>query len=415
MAGRPGTDTRGVSGSVPSALAPLSEQVSALLAAEPAVAFPQTVIALQRPELPPAGAVLEYFRLATDARFFSNGGPCLRLLTERLERYLGDGVHAIPVANCTLGLMVALRGACGAPEGCRRTILTPAYTFTATACAIEWAGFEPYFVDVEPDGWHMDPEALECALAAVGDDVAGVLACSTFGTPPPPSQRAAWRSSCAGRGVPLLVDSAPGFGASDEHGIRLGAQEETEVFSFHATKPFAVGEGGLVVTRDPAVAERIERLINFGLEPGSRTSLEIGLNAKMSELHAATALAMLDRIESVLHRRRGNALRLRSALAGLPVAYQRGAERSTWQIFHVLAADPAARTRALELAPIHSVQVRTMHAPPLHRHPAFAARGRGDLTTTELLSGRALALPMANDLPGTAIERIAALVAEASG
>ena len=60
--------------------------------------------------------------------------------------------------------MVALRAACGMPAGARRLVVTPSYTFTATACAIEWAGFEPVFVDIERRGWHLDPAALEAAL-----------------------------------------------------------------------------------------------------------------------------------------------------------------------------------------------------------------------------------------------------------
>src|SRR3712207_3000798 len=133
----------------------------------------------------------------------------------------------------------------------------------------------------------MDPTALETALRAHAGAVAGVLACATFGTPPPDAIRRAWRAACAEHGAPLLLDSAPGFGARDEHGRRLGTQGETEVFSFHATKPFAVGEGGVVVTGNAEIANRVSRIVNFGLDPGTRTSGVVGLNAKMSELHAA--------------------------------------------------------------------------------------------------------------------------------
>ncbi len=367
------------------------------------------VVRLQNPELPRPDAVMAYYDLSCAAGYYSNGGPCARLLTERLEERLGGDVFAIPVANCTSGLMVALRAACGAPSGRRRLVLTPAYTFTATACAIEWAGYEAAFVDVEAKGWHLDPAALDAALERYEGEVAGVLACATFGTAPTTEQRAAWRAACERHGVPLLIDSAPGFGALDEFGRPLGALGDTEIFSFHATKPFAIGEGGLVVTQDPDLAAAAGRLINFGLQPGTRASDAIGFNAKMSELHAATALAMLDRFDDVLVRRRRTATRLRSALRGTPLAYQRGAGRSTWQIFHVLAPTPAARARCVELAPEHGVEVRTMHDPPLHHHPAFAERRHGELPVTEDLASRALALPMANDLSDDAIARIGAL------
>jgi len=368
------------------------------------------VLALQHPELPPPEAIFEYYELAREASFYSNGGPCATLLSERLSAYLDGYTHTHPVSNCTAGLMVALRAACGQPDGPRRRILCPSYTFTATACAIAWSGFEPVFVDVEREGWHLDPEELERALRQYAGTVAGVLACATFGTAPAKNQRAAWRASCRHHDVPLLIDAAPGFGAVDEDGRRIGGLGDTEIFSFHATKPFAIGEGGAIVTRDGALSKRIARLMNFGLERASRASIEIGLNAKMSELHAATALAMLDRFDDVLLRRRANAERLRAAAAHLPYTYQRGSSDSTWQIFHLLAPSPAVRANCLRLAPLHGIEIRTMHDPALHRQPAFSDHARGPLPASEWLAERALALPMANELPGDAFERIPALL-----
>ena len=371
------------------------------------------LIRLQRPELPDPIDMLAYYQLSRDAGFYSNGGPCARLLTERLEQRLG-GVHVVPVGNCTAGLMVALRAACGRPTGRRRIVLTPSWTFTATACAIEWAGFEPVFVDVEPRGWHMDGGALESALAHHAGAVAGVLACATFGSAPAPEIRANWRSSCAARGVPLLVDSAPGFGACDVDGRALGTMGDTEIFSFHATKPFAIGEGGIVTTPDPDVAAAVARLVNFGLETGTRASAEVGINGKMSELHAATGLAMLDSFDEVLAARRGHAARLRVALEGTGARFQEGSEASTWQILPVSMPTPRTRERLIALAPQHGVEVRTMHDPPLHRHAAFSTRDHDGLPITDLLAERAVALPMANTLTATELERIVALVGAAT-
>jgi dTDP-4-amino-4,6-dideoxygalactose transaminase len=399
--------TRPVTSPAPALTAPAAARVAAAPALRPG---PKAVIRLQHPEPPAPQDIFKYYDLAREAAFYSNGGPCATLLSEHLGYYLGSDTIAIPVGNCTVGLMVALRGACGAPAGTRRRIITPSYTFTATACAISWAGFEPVFVDVETDGWHIDPAALEDALDNYGETVAGVLACATFGTPPASVQRSAWRSACERRGLPLLVDSAPGFGATDDQGRPLGGLGDTEIFSFHATKPFAVGEGGLIATSDAELAERIGRLINFGLEPGSRASVDIGINAKMSELHAAAGLAMLDRIDDVVRRRRLNAQRLHQAIADLPYGLQAGSDRSTWQIFHLLAPTPEIRDRCLELAPQHAIEIRTMHAPVLHLQPAFAGAEHGPLPVTESLGERALALPMANQLPEDAYERIPALL-----
>jgi dTDP-4-amino-4,6-dideoxygalactose transaminase len=352
----------------------------------------------QRPELPSLTEVARYYALSEEARFYSNGGPCYERLSSRLAEYVGD-VACVPVGNCTLGLIAALREICGPAGGARNLIAVPSFTFTATACAIQWAGFVPLFVDIEPDSWQLSPEALREALSRYDGRVAGVMGCSTFGTAAPTVVRDGWHEVCSDSGVPLLIDSAAGFGGVDDQGRPLGAQGDTEVFSFHATKPFAIGEGGAVTTPDPDLARRIGRLINFGIDPDSRTSTTAGLNAKMSELHAATGLAMLDRFQDALNRRRATAERLQDLLSAHPVSYQAGSANSTWQVFQMLVPDPSSRQRALALAATHNIEVRTCFDPPLHRHRAFAgAIVVGDLPVTERIAARTLSLPMANTM-----------------
>jgi dTDP-4-amino-4,6-dideoxygalactose transaminase len=364
----------------------------------------------QRPELPPLVEVARYYALSEEARFYSNGGPCYERLSTRLAAYVGD-VTCVPVGNCTLGLLAALREICGPAGGRRNLIAVPSFTFTATACAIQWAGFVPLFVDIEPDSWQMSPGALREALSRYDGHVAGVMGCSTFGTAAPTVVRDGWHEVCAQSGVPLLIDSAAGFGGVDDQGRPLGAQGDTEVFSFHATKPFAIGEGGAVITPDPDLAGRIGRLINFGIDPDSRTSTTAGLNAKMSELQAATGLAMLDRFQDALARRRATAARLQDLMSAHPLRYQAGSANSTWQVFQLLVPDPSSRRRALELAAAHNIEVRTCFDPPLHRHPAFAqATVAGDLPVTEHVAARTLSLPMANTMGPRQITRMATLM-----
>ncbi len=368
------------------------------------------VLRYQRPELPPLDEVARYYAVSEETRIYSNGGPCYERLAARLADYVGE-VSCVPVGNCTLGLMAALRVVCDEPVAERKLVAVPSFTFTATACAIRWAGFEPLFVDVDPDSWQLDPEALEEAVKAHSGSVAGVMGCSTFGTAAPNAVRQGWRDVCGRHGLPLLIDSAAGFGALDQDDQPLGGQGDTEVFSFHATKPFAIGEGGAVMTADPEVAERLARIINFGIDPASRVSQMTGLNAKMSELAAATGLAMLDRFDQTLARRRATATELQSRLAAHPVSYQDGSAGSTWQVFQLLVPDATTRRRALELAAQHRVEARTCFDPPLHRHDAFVdAPLGGSLEVTESLAARALSLPMANTLGPRQISRIGELI-----
>ena len=115
--------------------------------------------------------------------------------------------------------MLALRALAG-PGAPDSAVIIPSFTCAAMAGAVQWSGFSPLFVDVEPDGWHLDPAALEAALAA--QPVAAVLASATFGTPRPDEQSRAWLEITAAAGVPLIYDAAAGLGAAEPLGRRHG-------------------------------------------------------------------------------------------------------------------------------------------------------------------------------------------------
>jgi dTDP-4-amino-4,6-dideoxygalactose transaminase len=286
----------------------------------------------------------------------------------------------------------------------------PAFTFPATAQAIVWNGLRPLWADVEPDGWHLDARELRRTLAAHRADVAAVVACSTFGSAPSATLSAEWESACSDAGVPLVVDSAAGFGSSDENGRLLGTQGDAEVFSFHATKPFAVGEGGAVTTRNRDFADRLRAMTNFGFGEHHRIQTAFGLNAKLSEVHAAIGLAVLDRFGRVLEQRRSRAECLRSELEPAGYRFQAGARRSAWQFVPVLAPSSAVRDAVLAEAGKQNVEIRAYHL-PLHRLPAFAEHAAArPLPVTEDLGRRSLSLPLANDLSDDEIQRIVTLL-----
>jgi dTDP-4-amino-4,6-dideoxygalactose transaminase len=370
-------------------------------------------VPFQRPEIPAQEVVEKYFRAARQAHWFSNEGPCVRLLCERLEDYVGGSVRAIAVASGTLGLMVALR-AVASPRDEQREVLVPSFTYVASVSAILWAGFTPVFVDVAPDHWHLDPASLEVALEDRAGRVAAVLACSTFGCAPAQAVTDAWEAACRRAEVPLVVDSAAGFGSRDDAGRRLGRQGAAEVFSFHATKPLAAGEGGAVLTSDSELATLILRSTRFGLDNDRVLADEPGLNAKMSEIHAATALAALDRLDAVVAARAALAEQIRSGLEALGFQFQPGCEQSSWQFVPALAPSPLLRDAILRAAAASSVQVRTYHE-PLHAMRGLARYATvGDLEVTRDLSARALSLPLANHLDADQIMQIRSVLTSAA-
>jgi dTDP-4-amino-4,6-dideoxygalactose transaminase len=363
-----------------------------------------------RPQLPPLTDVAPYFRLSEEARFYSNGGPCERLLRERLSEYVG-GATAIPVNNATNGIMVALLGSTHrAGTRDRPLVVTPSYTFAATAGAVDALGHRPVFVDVDPDGWQLDPDALEATLAEHVADVAAVLVTHTFGVPPAAGLQDRWRATCTAHGVPLVVDAAAGFGAVDADGARTGSGSDTHVFSFHATKPFGAGEGGAITTRDAELAAAYDGVRQFGFAQGRVVSLP-GINAKLDELHAAVALAVLDGFPSVLKARRDVAEHYRTHLEPSASASRPGRPAAPGRPATSRPPTPPLATPSCSPAGSTASASRRTTSGPLHLHPAFAgALVHGDLPVTERLAAGALALPMANDLTEAEQARVVEVV-----
>lgn len=319
----------------------------------------------------------------------------------------------MPVASGTLGLLVALRALTRRTGEHASQVVVPSFSFPATAQAVAWNGLEPVFADIDPANWHLCPRALEHALSARRGKVAAVVAVSALGTPPPASVHEAWRALAGEHAVPLVVDSAAGFGAMADDGRPIGAHGDVEVVSFHATKPLAAGEGGAVFAGDPDLARDIQRLANFGFDEHRQTVDDHGINGKLSEPSAATALAALDALPDALAARRSRAMRIVDAL-GDDLDTQHGHVHSNWQFVPVAARDGAHRRRILASAE-GEVELRTYYE-PLHRMSAFRAAVHADaLTATVDIGERILSLPLAVDLTDAEIDRIVTAVGGNAG
>jgi dTDP-4-amino-4,6-dideoxygalactose transaminase len=198
-------------------------------------------------------------------------------------------------------------------------------------------------------------------------------------------------------GVPLVVDSAAGFGGVGGSGVPVGRAGRAEVFSFHATKTFSVGEGGVVLA-DPDLAAEVALRANFSLDGQDVTG--DALNAKMSEVTAAISLAMLGLLDDHIGRRAALVARLHEALAevGIEGDAPVDAGRPAWQTLPVLLADVGVRERVVEGLAREGVEARRYYAPGLHLTTAFADCAVGPLPVTEELSARMLCLPLYSDL-----------------
>ena len=371
------------------------------------------IVRFQAPTLPGLREVAPYFAESEKARWFSNGGPCVSRFERACADYLGLEHSGVAVSSATAGLMIAIRACMGTATNSRRLVAVPSFTFIASVNVIAWSGFTPVFVDIDPNDWHVSSTSL-AQLEALGSELAGILLCSTFGTAPSAARRTELESTARALGVPIVVDSAAGFGSVDSDGVTLGRQGDAEVFSFHATKPFAIGEGGLVTATSPDLLHTITQLNNFGFDQTRSVPGDLGINGKMPELSAAVGLAVLEEFDSILHARRNAAAWLRSELADRGIRFQAGSETSAFQFVPIAMPDAASRDRLLRNAQSARVEVRAYFDPPMHHMPVLADCQRTDaLNVTDRLAERIIALPMANDITSQSLERIRDLVISA--
>lgn len=361
-----------------------------------APAFPDG-LPFARPALPPLEAVFARLSASYDQGAITNG-PLVRELEARCAARLGVR-HVVAVSCCTAGLMLAVRAL--EPTG---NAVVPSFTFSASAHALSWNGLTPVFSECDPGSMQID---LEDAAARL--DGAGVLmATHVFGAPCPAEQVVALGQLA---GVPVVFDAAHGFGAFRQ-GIPIGQFGAAEVFSLSPTKPMVAGEGGLVATNSDDIAESIRLGRDYG-NPGDYDTRFVGLNARMSELHAALALESLDQIDQNLATRRAIAERYTEGLAGVPgIECQRvdDGDTSTYKDFTIVV-DPdvygLTRQGLADHLRSEGVDTRCYFSPPVHRQQAYRALAPADLPATDLVAGRVLSLPI---FPGLGMAQVQTVI-----
>lgn len=361
-------------------------------------------IKLLVPDLPSADSLLPFMRRIDAARQYTNFGPLVKELEATLcQNWPGpqpasmDDLPALQVVTLNSGTapLELCIAALALPRGSH--VLMPAYTFPATASAVLRNGLRPIFGDSSSDTWQLTPAIAR--KVAMHRPFRMVIPVATFGCP---LDVDAWDAFAQDTGIAVLMDAAAAFGNQN-----LGKFAHAS-FSLHATKPFGIGEGGLFVTRNADVANRVRRLSNFGFENGLVTA--VGTNAKLSEYAAAVALAQWERWPKLQARRRTQWKHYCEHLKAVPgIRVQAGFENTAIpaNVVVSLSKSPEAVLHLLGQA---GTETRRWYYPPLHQHPAFAQHSNDSeaLPVTESLASSNLGLPWHNFLPVSDFSRITA-------
>ena len=364
-------------------------------------------IALLVPEVPNADALLPWLRKIDAARHYTNFGPLEQELAGRIAG-LANAPHAVTTCNATAAITLWLWERIGA-VGAR--IAVPATTFVGTAQAVLASGNVPLILDIDPATWQLSPHAV--CQAASDHHVAAVIPVCAFGGV---CELAPWKAFSATTEIPVLIDAAAALGA------QTCAPNIDVAYSLHTTKVLPAGEGGAVASHDAALVERLRCRSNFGISSsGSGESILPGTNAKMSEYHAAIALAALEHWQTRQSRRRAvmraclDALQEKCGDAIIPAPHLSG-DKFTGALPQLPILLPAGvdLPRVIARMAAANIQTRRWYYPPLHRHKVFARHPRAEeLPIAEALAARLLGLPFHPFLRPQDIERIATTLAAA--
>ncbi len=358
-----------------------------------------------RPNIGDRKKLLARLNAILDRRWLTNNGPVVQEFEERLAEFLGVR-HVITVVNATIGLELVIRALKLTGE-----VIVPAFTFVATAHALQWQEITPVFSDIDPATHNLDPARIERMLTP---RTTGIIGVHVWGRP---CDIEALEAIARKHNLALLFDAAHAFGVS-HRGRMIGQFGQAEVFSFHATKFFNTFEGGAIATNNDDLAEKLRLMRNFGFS-GMDNVIYIGTNGKMHEFTAAAGLTALDSLDEFIATNRRNYDIYRAQLTGIPgvsmIAYDER-ERNNYQ-YIVLEIDAEItgihRDLLMHLLHAERVRARRYFYPGVHRMEPYRSlypHAGLLLPETERLADRVLSLPTGTAVNETDIERIADLI-----
>jgi len=333
-------------------------------------------------------------------RVFESGRYILGEEVSLFEREFADYhrvPHAVALGNGTDALYLALR-ACGIGAG--DEVITVSHTASATAAAIILSGATPVFADIEPDCFTLDPEQLPAALSV---KTKAILPVHLYG------QAADMKpilDFAHDHDLRVIEDCAQSAGG--QYGeTRLGTLGDIGCFSFYPTKNLgAYGDGGMAVTRDSTLAERLRSLRQYGWDESGK-SQTAGVNSRLDELQAAILRIGLSYLDVDNAEREVLASRydedLENTGVGLPAR-----RPGSGHVFHLYVIRHPGRDELLGWLQARSIHALVHYPVPAHLHPAYAGyvAQTGTLAETERAAAEVLSLPIYPQLGAMDQERV---------
>jgi perosamine synthetase len=362
------------------------------------VRFDPIAIPVYQPSL--HGREKEYVTQCIDSLWISKG-EFISTFEKKFAEYLGCA-DATTVCNGTVALHLALL-ALGIGPG--DEVIVPTLTYIASVNMIALVGATPVFVDSLPSTWQLDPDDVRRKIT---NRTRAVMAVHLYGLPCDMEQLT---KICQENSLFLIEDCAEAFG-STYAGQSVGTFGDIATFSFFGNKTITTGEGGMVVAKEEQVLDRVTHLRGQGVSPTREYWHDVlGFNYRMNNICAAIGLAQLERVDTILEKKRCVAAWYREKLRDQPLVLQtevEGTRHSFWMC-SALACDEATRDGLRAHLRSRGIETRpTFH--PAHTMPVFQTAQR--FPVAEAIGQRGFSLPSYPDLTEDLVDRVCASIRE---
>ena len=329
----------------------------------------------------------KYLNECIDTGWVSANGRFIEEFQKQFAAFCGTK-YALACCNGTVTLHLALL-ALGVQAG--DEVIMPTLTYIATANAVKYCGATPVFVDSEPDTWNMDPAAMEQAITP---KTKAILPVHLYGLPANMSE--IMRIADA-HGIPVVEDAAEAHGATWD-GKRVGSMGKVGSFSFFGNKIITSGEGGMLVTNDERLYERMKFLRSQGVDPSKRYwHLDVAYNYRMTNMQAAVGLGQLENIDWHMAQRQRVAQLYQKHLSGMEElltvqAVPTSATHSYW-MYTVMLTDQVKKSRDDVMAYMEQCNIEMRPAfYPMHIMPPYFDSSLS-FPDAEKIGARAINLP----------------------
>ena len=263
------------------------------------------MIPVSKPYLPDRARFERYLDRIYGSSWLTNHGPLSKELHARLADFLGiDAELLILVSNGSSALHLAYKALDITGE-----VITTPFSFVASSSTLVWDHLTPVYCDIDPETFNLNPALIE---ASITSETSAILPVHVFGNPCEVDTIARIAKQ---RNLKTIYDASHAFG-TEVDGKSVLSYGDISTVSFHATKLFHTVEGGAIIARDKTLAEKVRLLLNFGMDAKGKIC-RVGTNAKLSELHSAMGLSVLDEFDLIQQERKRVFDKYLASLSGL--------------------------------------------------------------------------------------------------